>query len=191
MTYAVIGYLHNIYRWEYHGKPARGVPVTYSPGPPLKPARNGKMDENSELETGAKAAPDAVKNTDTVTKTTGLSIANKLLGIVLMLIAMLVTVAAIGGYQMNRIGDELIEIAEHDVPMTEAVTQITIHQLEQAIALERAFRFGEEMRTDAYAEQKFEEADREFEKYAELADAEFKATEEFIAEAVKTGKSVV
>lgn len=189
MTYAVIGYLHNIHRWEYHGKPARGVPVTYSPGPPLKPARNGKMDENSELETGAKAAPDAVKNTDMATKSTGrgLSIANKLLGIVLMLIAMLVTVAAIGGYQMNRIGDELIEIAEHDVPMTEAVTQITIHQLEQAIALERAFRFGEEMRTDAYAEQKFEEAEREFEKYAELSDAEFKETEEFIAE----GKSVV
>ncbi|MBE9557569.1 MAG: HAMP domain-containing protein, partial [Proteobacteria bacterium] len=146
------------------------------------------MDENSELKTGATAAPDAVKNTDTATKTTGggLSIANKLLGIVLMLIALLATVAGIGGYQMNRIGDELIEIAEHDIPMTTGVTQITIHQLEQAIALERAFRFGEEMRTDSRARERFEESKKEFEHYAELTDKEFKEAEIFIEEAIRT-----
>lgn len=41
---------------------------------------------------------------------------------------------------MTQVGNELDEIAHQDIPLTEIVTAITIHQLEQAIVLERAFR---------------------------------------------------
>lgn len=38
---------------------------------------------------------------------------------------------------MNSIGKELVDIAEEDIPLTRALTQITEHQLQQAILFER------------------------------------------------------
>ncbi len=46
---------------------------------------------------------------------------------------------------MSKIGEEIEGIAERDIPLTTALTQITIHQLEQAINFERALRAGEMM----------------------------------------------
>ena len=46
-----------------------------------------------------------------------------------------------GGFalnQMNKIGNELIDIAERDIPLTKSLTVLTEHQLEQAIYFERA-----------------------------------------------------
>ncbi len=40
--------------------------------------------------------------------------------------------------QMNKIGDELINIAEGDIPLSTMLTKVTEHQLEQAILLERS-----------------------------------------------------
>merc|ERR1711916_29508 len=40
--------------------------------------------------------------------------------------------------QMNKIGDELIDIAEDDSPLSNMLTKVTEHQLEQAILLERS-----------------------------------------------------
>lgn len=40
--------------------------------------------------------------------------------------------------QMNKIGEELIDIAEDDIPLSNMLTKITEHQLEQAILLERS-----------------------------------------------------
>ncbi len=40
--------------------------------------------------------------------------------------------------QMNKIGDELIDIAEDDIPLSNMLTKVTEHQLEQAILLERS-----------------------------------------------------
>ncbi|EGA69022.1 methyl-accepting chemotaxis sensory transducer [Vibrio sinaloensis DSM 21326] len=53
----------------------------------------------------------------------------------------LVAMAILGGfalYQMNKIGNELIDIAEEDIPLTKKLTLVTEHQLEQAIYFERA-----------------------------------------------------
>lgn len=47
---------------------------------------------------------------------------------------------ALGGFsyiQMNKIADELFDIAEEDIPLTQMVTTLTEHQLEQAIYFER------------------------------------------------------
>lgn len=53
----------------------------------------------------------------------------------------LLAMAILGGfalYQMNKIGNELIDIAEEDIPLTKKLTVVTEHQLEQAILFERA-----------------------------------------------------
>lgn len=51
-----------------------------------------------------------------------------------------VMASGVGIYFMNRIGGEIAEIAEEDIPLTEALTDITLHQLEQGILLERGLR---------------------------------------------------
>ena len=58
-----------------------------------------------------------------------------------------VSVIVIGAslYLLNQIGNELVEIAEEDIPLTNAVSNITAHQLEQAVYFERATRFAEIM----------------------------------------------
>ncbi|MBQ4839719.1 methyl-accepting chemotaxis protein [Pseudoalteromonas luteoviolacea] len=52
-------------------------------------------------------------------------------------LAMLLLVSVIALVQMAKIGYGLIDIAEEDIPLNNFLTQITEHQLEQAILLER------------------------------------------------------
>lgn len=44
--------------------------------------------------------------------------------------------------QIRTIGLEITEITEEDIPLTNMVTQITVHQLEQTISVERALTAG-------------------------------------------------
>jgi len=50
---------------------------------------------------------------------------------------LLATVAGIGVMTMSKIGTELSDIAEEDMPLTRMLQLVTIHQLEQAILTER------------------------------------------------------
>ena len=66
---------------------------------------------------------------------------------------------------MSKISDELRDITEFDMPLTEKTTQITIHQLEQEIWFERALRFGE-MKTYKTHQNDFENTKKQFNFYA-------------------------
>jgi len=68
------------------------------------------------------------------------SIAAKILGLVAFLGAMMLVIAATGLLQMQKIGEELTEIAEETIPLTVNVTNVTLHQMEQALLLERLLR---------------------------------------------------
>ena len=59
-----------------------------------------------------------------------------------LLVAFLAMIGGIGYYKMNIIGHEIQEIAERDIPLTEILTKVTVHQLEQAILLEQALRYA-------------------------------------------------
>jgi methyl-accepting chemotaxis protein len=58
-------------------------------------------------------------------------------GMVLGLLAVVTVVAGVGLWKMNEIGGEITEIAEEDIPLTAMVSRIAIHQLEQAVLLEK------------------------------------------------------
>ncbi len=60
--------------------------------------------------------------------------------IVGLLSAIAIAIAGVGITKMIQVGDELTEIAHEDIPLTSKVTAITVHQLEQAILMERALR---------------------------------------------------
>ncbi len=68
-----------------------------------------------------------------------LKIAQKvyLLGVLQLGLILLIGVVAL--VQMAKLGAELFEIAEEDIPLAQKITKATEHQLEQAIYLERVF----------------------------------------------------
>jgi len=70
------------------------------------------------------------------------SVAGKILALVAFLSLGLVIVAVVAIYQMNAIGKELANIAEKDIPLTEAISHVTNHQLEQAALVERIMRLA-------------------------------------------------
>ncbi|WCP69591.1 methyl-accepting chemotaxis protein [Vibrio tubiashii] len=73
----------------------------------------------------------------------------------------LLAMAILGGfalYQMNKIGNELIDIAEEDIPLTKKLTVVTEHQLEQAILFERALLKAIRVDQGMESKQTFEKA---------------------------------
>lgn len=81
---------------------------------------------------------------------------------------------------INALGKQLKQIAEEDIPITNAVSEITIHQLEQAVAFERAFRYAEMMEKYPDAMGKYEKAKNKFTKLAHKVDEEITKAEEFV-----------
>ncbi len=109
----------------------------------------------------------------------------KITYIVGLCLALVVAVAATGIVQMQQISVEIEGIAERDVPLTNAVSAITIHQLEQAINFERALRYGEEMKTNSHAGTAFEKAVHKFETLTAKVDKELKEGEALAKEAAE------
>jgi methyl-accepting chemotaxis protein len=105
------------------------------------------------------------------------TVGQKLMGVIVLMVVILALVAGTGIFQMKSIGSEIEEIAEQDMPLTVAITAITIHQLEQAINFERMLRYGEEMEQDESVRGHFEKAFEKFEELTKKVDAEILKTE--------------
>ncbi|MCH9024068.1 MAG: hypothetical protein IH931_01930, partial [candidate division Zixibacteria bacterium] len=97
-----------------------------------------------------------------------------------VIIILLTIVAAYSVITFDQLGAEIETIAEEKVPLTKAISAIEVHQLEQSIFLERAFRFGEEEGT--HAQEKYEESVEEFERLSHLVTEEVNGVEELIKE---------
>ena len=65
-----------------------------------------------------------------------------IISIAALLLTLLLTVSLFSLASLRNIAQEITGIAEEDAPIAESLTDITVHQLEQAIHLERAFRYG-------------------------------------------------
>ena len=105
-------------------------------------------------------------------KMPSLSIGAKVLALVGVCLATMAVVAGIGIWQMIGIGHEIEDIAERDIPLTEALTKVTIHQLEQSIILERGLRAGAEMATRPEARADLEKWKVKFQALDKKVDAE-------------------
>ncbi len=113
-----------------------------------------------------------------------LSVGQKLLGVMAVSLILLVSTAGTGLYQLYKIGGEIEAIAEQDMPLTEIITKITVHQLEQAIQFERAVRYGEEMQTDKTKAADFAKTRASFDKLNNKVDEEIKEGEALAEEAI-------
>ncbi|POF28581.1 methyl-accepting chemotaxis protein [Roseibium marinum] len=100
------------------------------------------------------------------------NIGTKIMAVVGTCLVGLILVAVIGLWQLNKIGSLIDGIANEDIPLTNAVSEITIHQLEQSISLERALRAGAMMELHSESSAEFNRARDVFMEYAEKVDHE-------------------
>jgi methyl-accepting chemotaxis protein len=70
-------------------------------------------------------------------------IGTKIMGAVGVMLLLMIFSSGFGIIKMGHVGKELEAIAEEDIPLTEAVTGITINQLEQVIHFSRSLRMAE------------------------------------------------
>lgn len=109
-----------------------------------------------------------------------LSIRWKMMLLVALSAVILASVSLYATFQIAAIGSELEEIAEDDLPLSNMITKITIHQLEQAIQFERTLRFGEEMASYPDAKEHFTHSNARFHELAELVDSEILQAEALV-----------
>ncbi len=96
------------------------------------------------------------------------------------LLFLIVLTISISIYKMNLIGTEIVDISERDIPLTEAMTGLTFHQLEMAINFER-------VRYHASANEKneMEHSIEVFEKEEEEANEKLELADQIIDKAIE------
>lgn len=100
-----------------------------------------------------------------------LKIVTKMIGLTASLISLTVLITVTALTSMSDIGEELMEIAEEDIPLMEAISHITIFQLEQDIWLERAAQASGVNTEDS---ERLYKAQQQFNIFAKKVDQEIK-----------------
>ncbi len=95
-------------------------------------------------------------------KLSDMKISWKMYGIVASTLFFAICVSGYGIYQISNLASEMETIAEEDMPITQALTKITLHQLEQAVLFERGLAIGAELSADAGQLPHFKEVEHEF-----------------------------
>jgi len=111
-----------------------------------------------------------------------MNIGVKVFGLVGFLLLMLGIVSGFSLWQMNKLGGEIDKITMQNLPVTDAVSAITISQFEQMIIIERAFRFAEMVKENPQAMNEFDNAVRELNEQNESAEEGFKKIEKTLEE---------
>ena len=118
-----------------------------------------------------------------------ISLKIKLYALAGILITFMILSTTVSIVKMDNIGDEIAAVAEQDIPLTEAVTKVTIHQLEQAINFERTLRFGEEIKENENALPHFKNAVAKFNEHSHLVNAAIKKGENIAHNAIQLAHS--
>ena len=113
-----------------------------------------------------------------------LSLRTKMLSVVGLCIAALVGMSLFAVKQMNDIGREIETIAEQDMPLTNVVTQIATHQLEQTIYFERMLRFALEAETNPHAKDAYKNAVKKFTEHGHTVTEELHQGEKLAENAI-------
>jgi methyl-accepting chemotaxis protein len=102
-----------------------------------------------------------------------MKLGTKVYALVGFCLALVVLSAVVALWQINKIGAEVEEIAERDLPLTVAIATITAHQLEQAVELERAFRGAVAVNSISDGQAVFEQSSTMFVQLATKVEQEF------------------
>ncbi|MGH1404116.1 MAG: methyl-accepting chemotaxis protein [Alphaproteobacteria bacterium] len=103
-----------------------------------------------------------------------------------LLLSVSISVVAISS--LSKIGKQIHQIAAEDIPITNGVTEITVHQLEQAIYFERAVRYAELFGHSDKAYTHYNKAKTKFLKLGKKVDHELQEVEEKVAHILEIEK---
>ncbi len=118
-----------------------------------------------------------------------LKISLKIYGLVAILLVMIIAVAGYGIYSMSAIGTEIENVAERDMPLTEKLTNIMLHQLEQGVLFERGLAVGAELASNPDALPHFVEVEKHFIELGHKVAKELKDAEHQLAELIKVAQT--
>ena len=119
-----------------------------------------------------------------------LSLKMKIMGTAAMLLILLAVTTFFALYALTQIGKELSSIANQDIPLTEKITIITEHQLEQSLQLERALRFSNINSDTSSAGARYRAAVDAFKSLDAMVDEEIRDGEAFAEEAMSNAHDV-
>lgn len=105
-----------------------------------------------------------------------ISLGAKIFALLGFCMGLIVLVGGVSTWQMMKIGHEIEGIAERDLPLTQALTNVTVHQLEQGIQVERGIRYGQDFGV-AGARQDFDEAVKKFGDFGAQVDKEIEVAQ--------------
>ena len=120
-----------------------------------------------------------------LSKISNFKIRTKILGAMGLCIAAMIGTSTYSIVQMNRIGEEIVTLAEETMPLTKVVTEITVHQLEQTIEFEKLLRFALEIEQIEGAEKHYSASVKKFRKFAHKVDEEIKLGEKLAEHALE------
>ncbi|MEW6218406.1 MAG: methyl-accepting chemotaxis protein [Thermodesulfobacteriota bacterium] len=118
-----------------------------------------------------------------------LSIGAKILSLVAVLLVLMVAMAGFGMTKFWSIGDEIVAVGHRDIPLTAIVTDIETHQLEQAMFVERALRFGEVLAAKDVAATGLAHAQEAFGAASKVVEARIKEGEKLAEQSLATADS--
>ncbi|RME94767.1 MAG: hypothetical protein D6773_19215, partial [Alphaproteobacteria bacterium] len=101
-----------------------------------------------------------------------LKVSHKIWGLAGVLIAANIVVAGIILFQMNKIAGEIHDVSAEQLPLTQVVSKMTVHQLEQAILFERGMRMAEHIAADPGAAKKLTKLEERFTELGATIDKE-------------------
>ena len=104
-------------------------------------------------------------------------------------LALLLLLGGVSLSQMQKIGVELINIAEEDIPITNGLTHVTELQLEQAVMFERSLALGLATASGNNQQAALQKSVTKFSTLAEKAEKEFVELEHMIEEVIQTTHS--
>ena len=99
-------------------------------------------------------------------------------------LTLMVVVGCVALMQMQKIGNELVAIAEQDIPITTDLNHITEHQLEQAVLFERAMAAGLAVELGFQDQQALRDLQRKFNDLAGKVEQEFIDIEHRVEQAI-------
>ena len=110
-----------------------------------------------------------------------LSIKAKIGGNSAIMLFLIITNSVFALFSFNLIGEELKAIVEQDIPLTQSITTITEHQLEQSIHFERALRYGALLQQEESAATHFKTEIASFDALSKQVDEEIHESETMVA----------
>ncbi len=118
-----------------------------------------------------------------------LSITGWIITIVTVLLLLLLTVAILSTTSLRKTGKELKAIAEQDLPVLNKLSDLSRIQFEQAIDFERAFRLGENMKTETSAKALFDEQVTDFQQQTPKFKKKINDLKQSLAKAAKSASN--